>query len=376
MIAAQFLLTLTLCLSRAVASPMPILVLPAAASVYAPLPASTANTPSRVNINLVADSSFSASASASATTPSTIPQVLAANASLVNATLVAAATAVHDQATSLLGYVNVVTSILSLISTKFVDNFVPMDTASRAVSVSTTMSTGPKWLKKLMPSGRRSKEVPPLPVSLPSSESPVRNASFNDDSSSWSGFDALENLFIFGASYSATGFAANLPPPKPIDRKTAPFKGLTYYTDPDGTNWDGSSKLIWDPTNSLSVITWAGINDCAYARTHDETLDLLFSLQEKLYEAGGRQFLFMDVSPIARRPAGTKAKPNNPEADSAASIANWNENLSKHVTEFAASRPDARILTFSTLNAFNQILDDPQRYKIKAKEVAVAMGDV
>ncbi|KAJ7072945.1 hypothetical protein C8F01DRAFT_951019, partial [Mycena amicta] len=181
---------------------------------------------------------------------------------------------------------------------------------------------------------------------------------------SWSSFDALEHLVIFGDSYSAIGFAANLPPPNAIDRSSVQFKGLTY-ADEDGTNWIGyiltqhnphqnmlvhdyaaggarvpassrgagsverqvdeyffngyaikpqavegseDTELIWKAANSLFV-TWAGINDCAYelfpssASTHDETLDLLFGLQEKLYNAGARQFLFIDVPPIKRSPA-------------------------------------------------------------------------
>ncbi|KAJ7828747.1 hypothetical protein B0H14DRAFT_1216345 [Mycena olivaceomarginata] len=241
--------------------------------------------------------------------------------------------------------------------------------------------------------------------------------SFNDNRP-WPGFSSLKNLFIFGDSYSAIGYAANLPPPTKIDRETVPYKYLTY-ADVDGTNWVGyllmqhaphpdllvhdyavggarvpatsrgavetqvnenflagyamdrtAEGLPWDAADSLFV-TWVGINDCAYAETHDETQELLFNLQEKLYASGACIFLFVDVPPIERSPAGTAAS-----SDISATYLNWNSGLRQSVQQFASAHPDARVLTFSAFDTFNRILNNPKTYGIPTRDLSRAGGVV
>jgi hypothetical protein len=41
-----------------------------------------------------------------------------------------------------------------------------------------------------------------------------------------------------------------------------------------------------------------------YGDDHAKNMEKLFSLQDALYEAGARNFLFIDVPPIHRSPAG------------------------------------------------------------------------
>ncbi|KAJ7263870.1 SGNH hydrolase-type esterase domain-containing protein [Mycena rebaudengoi] len=248
--------------------------------------------------------------------------------------------------------------------------------------------------------------------------------SFNESTSEWPGYKSLKNLFVFGDSYSSIGFAANLPPPKKVDRTSTPFRGLTYADD-DGTNWVGyllkahdphpemlvhdyavggarvpalgaisgrgavekqinenflagyamakgrpDAELPWRADDSLFV-TWVGINDCAYAETHTDTLELLFSLQEKLFEAGARLFLFVDVPPIGRSPAGVDAS-----SDISPSYLNWNAALRQSVQKFAAAHPSARVLTFSAFDTFNRILDTPKRYGFSEKDTTKAGGAI
>ncbi|KAJ7501057.1 hypothetical protein B0H11DRAFT_1713773 [Mycena galericulata] len=240
----------------------------------------------------------------------------------------------------------------------------------------------------------------------------------NETTSRWPGYSSIKNLFIFGDSYSAIGFAANLPPPTKVDRKSVPFKGLTY-ADRDGTNWVGYVLTQHDPHPDLLVhdyavggarvpalgqggavetqvndhflagyamvrtaeglpwdadslfVAWVGINDCAYAKTHTETLELLFSLEEKLYAAGARIFLFIDVPPIKRTPAGMKAS-----SDISATYMNWNAGLRTNAVKFASAHPDARVLIFSAFDSFTRILDDPKKHGFNKKDVGLAGGSV
>src|ERR1700761_4094726 len=59
-----------------------------------------------------------------------------------------------------------------------------------------------------------------------------------------------------GDSFSCTGFAFNLPPPVKMDRKTVPYKGLTY-ADEDGTNWVGYLLTQHDPHPDMLVYNYA-----------------------------------------------------------------------------------------------------------------------
>lgn len=75
-------------------------------------------------------------------------------------------------------------------------------------------------------------------------------------------------------------------------------------TRPDWAPWSASDTLF---------ITWIGINDCALNvfSSHDpsvamgKSVEELFALQEELYQAGARNFLFIDVPPTNRFPART-----------------------------------------------------------------------
>ena len=67
----------------------------------------------------------------------------------------------------------------------------------------------------------------------------------------------------------------------------------------------------WTPSDTL-FITWVGINDCArdVARRLDPDaaaearLKVLLEAQERAYEAGGRNFGFVDVPPTYDFPEG------------------------------------------------------------------------
>ncbi|KAJ7036734.1 hypothetical protein C8F04DRAFT_1257615 [Mycena alexandri] len=86
----------------------------------------------------------------------------------------------------------------------------------------------------------------------------IENISFNE-TARWPGFDEIKNLFAFGDSYSAIGFAANLHPPKKVDHKTVPYNGLTY-ADMDGTNWVGYLLMQHNPHPDLLVHDYAAFH--------------------------------------------------------------------------------------------------------------------
>ncbi|KAJ6628162.1 hypothetical protein B0H10DRAFT_1940713 [Mycena sp. CBHHK59/15] len=96
----------------------------------------------------------------------------------------------------------------------------------------------------------------------------------------------------------------------------------------DGTNWVGYLLTEHDPHPDLIVHDYAvggarvlalgcggamemQVNQnflTGYVMTHTDTIELLFSLKEKLYAAGARIFLFMDVPPIGKTQQGFNKK--------------------------------------------------------------------
>lgn len=52
------------------------------------------------------------------------------------------------------------------------------------------------------------------------------------------------------------------------------------------------------------VVTQIGINDCGMGLDARKQIQLLFQIQDTLYETGARNFLFLTVPPADRSPAG------------------------------------------------------------------------
>jgi len=56
---------------------------------------------------------------------------------------------------------------------------------------------------------------------------------------------------------------------------------------------------------TLTVVTWIGINDVTYLRNPPDQLRSLFQIQDQLYAAGARNFVFLTVPPFDRSTWGT-----------------------------------------------------------------------
>ncbi|KAI0336551.1 hypothetical protein GY45DRAFT_1315944 [Cubamyces sp. BRFM 1775] len=235
---------------------------------------------------------------------------------------------------------------------------------------------------------------------------------------SWRGYNNLRYLIIFGDSYSDVGYEYNKVTTYPTD--DAPlgieFPGVTW-AEPAMPNWVGYliteyspyTKLLvydyavgghsvqdvrkqvqvnflprvgekphwasWSAEDSLFV-TWIGINDCARLELEDipSTLDELFEEQELLYQAGARNFLFIDVPPIHRSPVGVAFSGVNPEFSRPYEV--WNSGLRSHVLAFADKHPDITTLFYSSWSTFTRVLDDPVSHGFNQEHVSRSGGDI
>ncbi|KAJ3801352.1 hypothetical protein GGU11DRAFT_769883 [Lentinula aff. detonsa] len=130
----------------------------------------------------------------------------------------------------------------------------------------------------------------------------------------------------------------------------------------------------WSPEETLFV-TWVGINDCAWSKDHDQAMTMLFNLQEQLYHAGARNFLFIDVPPISRSPAAANASHKDPEF--ARTYQNWNDKLRSGVVSFARqSHIDTSVFLFSAYATFNNFLDNYKEYGFTEIDISKPFGRI
>ncbi|KAG8911136.1 hypothetical protein FRC01_005909, partial [Tulasnella sp. 417] len=124
------------------------------------------------------------------------------------------------------------------------------------------------------------------------------------------------------------------------------------------------TEMYWQGNNSLFV-TWIGFNDIVVPSLNIQAaIDVVFQLQEELYETGARNFLFMTTAPLPNASGGRRSRLQ--EREKRCRI--WNETLSNQArNEFAKAHPDASIFIFDAWNIFEQMLTDPVKYGFSEK---------
>ncbi|KAH7108386.1 SGNH hydrolase-type esterase domain-containing protein [Auriculariales sp. MPI-PUGE-AT-0066] len=229
----------------------------------------------------------------------------------------------------------------------------------------------------------------------------------NLDDGVFRGFENVDHIMIFGDSYSAVGFDSRSPLPTKKHPIGVPLPGVTYADD---LNWVGylvksfvrsgkHSPLVycyaeggdtvagverqvvrdflttvgvrpegarWTSSRSL-FITWIGINDMAYGVDPVKQLERLFAAQQKLYDVGARNFVFLDVPPVYRFPCYSEEMKNSPTTK--AKFDRWNGVLREKTKEFQDTHNGVTASVCSSFDIFNEILDAPETYGFKRADV-------
>jgi phospholipase/lecithinase/hemolysin len=238
--------------------------------------------------------------------------------------------------------------------------------------------------------------------------------------SNWPGFSGLKHAFIFGDSYTTTGFNVSGVQPTP----TNPLGNPTFpgYTAADGPNWVdqltvkyNASKLLtynlayggatidsalvapylptvssvaeqieneWFPAYALkpSDAPWSsddtlfavfdGINDVgnswskglpATTTLNAAIFAVYHGLVMELYYAGARNFLFINVPPVDRSPLAqlnTAAQ----QAEEKADILAWNDALLDLAASVKSEKSDVNIFTVDANKYFTEVLDKPSSF--------------
>ncbi|KAI8935304.1 hypothetical protein NX059_007891 [Plenodomus lindquistii] len=237
--------------------------------------------------------------------------------------------------------------------------------------------------------------------------------------SSWSGWKNVKQLFVFGDSYTQTGFDVNGTQPNAAN----PFGNPTYpgWTSSNGPNWLGfltttynASNLLtynlayggatvdsalvapfaptvlslknqieseflpkygkhdasapWTSKSSLFAF-FVGINDVgnSWWLNNSTLYDAIFSeyggLLDDVYATGARNFLFLSVPPINLAPLTLS---NNDSGYSVREmgkvVLDWNERLDGLAKEVKTKYKDTSVFVHDTYGVFDAVIKDPKVY--------------
>lgn len=250
---------------------------------------------------------------------------------------------------------------------------------------------------------------PSLATAIPRATSPNNN---------WNGWAQVKDLFVFGDSYTTTGFNATT---GPQPNSTNPLGNPPYpgYTSSNGPNWVdfltttynlsqlktynlayggatvdsalvrpylptvlslkqqveteflpiyGNKSLVpWTASTSLFAI-WIGINDVgnSYQNANASAIqplifDVYGKVVDELYMSGARNFLFISVPPVDRSPLTTAQGPNASALERAA-IATFNTQIKSLASNLTRTHPQAATFLFDANTLFSTVLDNPQTY--------------
>jgi phospholipase/lecithinase/hemolysin len=237
---------------------------------------------------------------------------------------------------------------------------------------------------------------------------------------SWSGWKNVKQLFVFGDSYTQTGFDPKAAQPSPAN----PFGNPTYpgWTSSNGPNWVGfltttynQSKILtynlayggatvdsalvtpyastvismkdqvqtqylpiygshpatapWKSDSSLFAF-FIGINDVGNSWwLNNATLyDIIFSeyagLLEQIYATGARNYLFLSVPPVNLSPLITNQADNGYATEyEGRVIADWNSRLANLTAQFKAKHTGVTTFIHDTNALFTKVIKDPKSFE-------------
>ncbi|KAF2733422.1 hypothetical protein EJ04DRAFT_495218 [Polyplosphaeria fusca] len=233
----------------------------------------------------------------------------------------------------------------------------------------------------------------------------------------WSGWKSTEYLFVFGDSYTQTGFNITGTQPSPSNPMgNPPYPG---WTSSNGPNWVDfltftynesliqtynlayggatvdsalvapykptvlsmknqiedqflptygahSASTPWTSKNSLFAF-WIGINDVgnSWWLKNSTLIDAIFaeysSLLDQLYLTGARNYLFLTVPPVNLAPL-TLQNGNYSIENEGLAIEDWNGRVKKMSEEFGARHNESTTFVHDTWSVFSKALKDPKAF--------------
>ncbi|KAJ6077672.1 uncharacterized protein N7446_000608 [Penicillium canescens] len=238
----------------------------------------------------------------------------------------------------------------------------------------------------------------------------------------------IKNLFVFGDSYTSTGFNTSGPQPSLSDPLGNPVLG--QGTSTNGNNWVGYTAAVyntslllaydlavygatidnnivsavphdlvyqvetdfreryckddenpqeWNSEDTLFAI-WIGINDIHFSYERDDTDEVLtylfqrhLQLAETMYNCGARRFLLINVPPLSRTPTYLKKDEWHRNAHQVM-VEKFNNRLALEKRKFEKRFPDSSTSLYDSWSFFTEILNHPTGYGFDADTSCIGNG--
>jgi phospholipase/lecithinase/hemolysin len=256
--------------------------------------------------------------------------------------------------------------------------------------------------------------------------SPTRRQAGCASTEEWTGWQHIKHAFIFGDSYTQTGFNYTLTPPSPSN----PLGNPAYpgWTSSNGPNWvdfltvkynasllltynlayggatvdsdlvppytpsvlslkyqvqnefipayTGNSPAApsapkWTGADSIFAI-WIGINDVGNSywfedarlnALYEDIFEVYAGLLDELYGFGARNFVFINVPPVDRSPLTVSQGEWSIEREKTV-IAKWNGLVEDLAASFKEEHVDEiNAWVYDSNLSFNEVIDDPSSHQ-------------
>ncbi|KAK5626307.1 hypothetical protein RRF57_002022 [Xylaria bambusicola] len=204
----------------------------------------------------------------------------------------------------------------------------------------------------------------------PSAVNPLGNPTYPGWTSSngpnWVGYLTFKynasSLLTYNLAYGGATVDSNLVAPYDVSVKSlkdqVELEFIPGYTG-------NSAKATWTGDNSIFAV-WIGINDIgnSYYKGADETkvlnaqiFDAISDLIDQIYEAGGRNYVLINVPPLERTPLIV------PQGDwavstSQADVASWNQ-LVLDFADTLEGKGDTNVWVYDSNKSFGEVIGDP-----------------
>ncbi|EJD44371.1 hypothetical protein AURDEDRAFT_185040 [Auricularia subglabra TFB-10046 SS5] len=231
------------------------------------------------------------------------------------------------------------------------------ETSPHLMSVLLCISDGDE-ASRLLRDGAVVQSNPDLPGNTPCGVAP-----------NWVYYNVLKynTTQVFGFNFARGGATIDksiIPPPLPeildISEQIDEFEvGYTGSAPRNTISWTGETSLF---------STWVGINDISgsYLRgdspqINDMLTDSYINEMRRLFQLGGRNFMFLNVPPMDRSPV-VLSQPEDGQIMYKAALSDFNSKLAAHVAAFQATTPGVSTWFVDTYAAVTKLLDDPTKF--------------
>jgi phospholipase/lecithinase/hemolysin len=166
------------------------------------------------------------------------------------------------------------------------------------------------------------------------------------------------NLAYGGATIDSALVAPYLPTVSSVAQQIENEWFPAYAAQDPVATWSSSDTLfaIFDGINDVGNSWWknnTAMNNAIFA--------VYRGLVDELYQAGARNFAFLNVPPIDRSPLAL-ANSGLDQATEHMDIVAWNNALMKMARSVKTANPDVNIFTVDTFKFFTQVLENPASY--------------